>query len=285
MHLWTRDRHLCDGLSHRHRWTWARHGIAVDESSEIIVVQLQLCAVARHAAKLPHGWTPSTSTRSEGSSSCVDSVISTRASTTGANVDGRGAPVGVARQTRADVVGPLRRRLARHERRRRELLGQHDAHRRRHRAELLAAHRAAAPVSFADASLLLRRLADAAVVVDDSLHKLGLLAADAEVAAPADRLQFVYRSGGQRHRVVVGLVVVVIFRVLRRWRLALDCGLRRRGGGRGAARARRRVLAAGGRGRRAAAAGVSIRAGSAAAFSRARVLAAAGSMPFLINKL
>ena len=57
MHLWTRDRHLCDGLSHRHRWTCARHGIAVDESSEIIVVQLQLCAVARHAAKLPvPGW-------------------------------------------------------------------------------------------------------------------------------------------------------------------------------------------------------------------------------------
>ena len=53
MHLWTRDRHLCDGLSHRQRWTWARQGIAVDESSEIIVVQLQLCAVARHAAKLP----------------------------------------------------------------------------------------------------------------------------------------------------------------------------------------------------------------------------------------
>ena len=23
MHLWTRDRHLCDGLSHRQRWTWA----------------------------------------------------------------------------------------------------------------------------------------------------------------------------------------------------------------------------------------------------------------------
>ena len=53
MHLWTRDRHLCDGLSHRHRWTCARHGIAVDESKLIIVVQLQLCAVARHAAKLP----------------------------------------------------------------------------------------------------------------------------------------------------------------------------------------------------------------------------------------
>ena len=32
---------------------WARHGIAVDESNEIIVVQLQLCAVARHAAKFP----------------------------------------------------------------------------------------------------------------------------------------------------------------------------------------------------------------------------------------
>ena len=53
MHLWTRDRHLCDGLSQRHRWTCARHGIVLDESSEIIVVQLQLCAVARHAAKFP----------------------------------------------------------------------------------------------------------------------------------------------------------------------------------------------------------------------------------------
>ena len=61
MHLWTRDRHLCDGLSHRHRWTCARHGIAVDESKLIIVVQLQLCAVARQAAKFPvqqaHKWT------------------------------------------------------------------------------------------------------------------------------------------------------------------------------------------------------------------------------------
>ena len=81
MHLWTRDRHLCDGLSQRHRWTCARHlcgnkisdaprhrrdlvsvtgsfhtvrhGIVLDESKLIIVVQLQLCAVARHAAKLP----------------------------------------------------------------------------------------------------------------------------------------------------------------------------------------------------------------------------------------
>ena len=53
MHLWTRDRHLCDGLSQRHRWTCARHGIAVDESRLIIVVQLQLCAVARQAAKFP----------------------------------------------------------------------------------------------------------------------------------------------------------------------------------------------------------------------------------------
>ena len=81
MHLWTRDRHLCDGLSQRHRWTCARHlcgnkisdaprhrrdlvpvtasfhtvrhGIVLDESRLIIVVQLQLCAVARHAAKFP----------------------------------------------------------------------------------------------------------------------------------------------------------------------------------------------------------------------------------------
>ena len=53
MHLWTRDRHLCDGLSQRHRWTWARHGIVVDESRLIMVVQLQLCAVARQAAKFP----------------------------------------------------------------------------------------------------------------------------------------------------------------------------------------------------------------------------------------
>ena len=41
---------------------------------------------------------------------------------TGANVDRRGAPVGVARQTRADVVLALCGPLARHERRRRELL-------------------------------------------------------------------------------------------------------------------------------------------------------------------
>ena len=53
MHLWTRDRHLCDGLSQRHRWTCARHGIVLDESKLIIVVQLQLCAVARQAAKFP----------------------------------------------------------------------------------------------------------------------------------------------------------------------------------------------------------------------------------------
>ena len=58
-----------------------------------------------------------------------------------------------------------------------------------------------------------RLVADAAVVVHNPLYKLGLLATYSQVAAPADRLQFVYRSGGQRHRVVVGLVGVVIFRV------------------------------------------------------------------------
>ena len=198
---------------------------------------------------------------------------------TRAEVNGRGTPVGVARQTRADVVLALCGPLARHERRRRELLGQHDAHRRRHRAELLPAHRAAAPVPFADAPLLLRRFADAAVVVHDSLHKFCLLAADAEVSAPADRLQFVYRSGGQRHRVVVGLVAVVFRFVLRRWRFALIVGFGGTRAGAGGA-----AGAGAGAAEGAAAAGVSIRLGSAAALAFARVLAAAGSMPFLINR-
>ena len=154
-------------------------------------------------------------------------------------MNGRGTPVGMTRQARADVVLALCGPLARHERRRRELFGQDDSHRRRHRAELLAAHRAAAPVPLPHASFLFRRLADAAVVVHDSLHKFCLLAADAEVSAPADRLEFVYRSGGQRYRVVVGLFAVVFRFVLRRWRLAFDCGLRRRGGRRGRRRRRR----------------------------------------------
>ena len=41
---------------------------------------------------------------------------------TGTNMDGGGAPVGVTRQTRADVVLALCRPLARHQGRRRELL-------------------------------------------------------------------------------------------------------------------------------------------------------------------
>ena len=226
-------RHLCGNkiiVAPRHRRDLVRgncifpHSSARDrprrESELIIVVQLQLCAV------------------------------STRARATGANMHGRGAPVGVADRRHVQTWSARCAGASRDTRAGVGSCSQHDAHRRRHRAELLAAHRAAAPVSFAHASLLLRRLADAAVVVDDPLHQLGLLAAYSQVAAPAIAFSSSTDREAKGTASSSDSSSSSSDSSSRRWRLALDCGLRRRGAGAGGAAARRRAGGAVGAARR-----------------------------------
>ena len=75
-----------------------RHGIAVDESRLIIVVQLQLCAVARHAAKFPVQHQGSRREFSNfGCSEMVSSIVRVPGGTCRNSESGKAASVALAR--------------------------------------------------------------------------------------------------------------------------------------------------------------------------------------------